>query len=159
LNFKVNGYQLWLGKELDVTALGAHQINKAGFWARILLRPAKGQLLYWAKNAGLTYLSGEDNAIVPVLDKDSAKKVVFGTTAYLWFSDSKLYKFGFQVAQNQAVRATTLFEGIEEKITGAVGVPTSSVGTLKIWETESQKLVLEIPLTARYGYLHLMHRE
>ena len=159
LNFKVNNYQIWLGKELDLTALGAHQINRAGFWARILLRPAKGELLFWAKNAGLRYLSGEDNAIVPVVDKDSAKKVVFGTTAYLWYRDGKLYKFGFQVAQNQAVRATALFEDIEEKITGTVGMPASPAGNLKIWEMESQKLVLEIPLQARYGYLHLMHSE
>jgi len=159
MNIKVNNYQIWLGKELDATALGAHQIKRAGFWARILLRPAKGETLFWAKNAGLTYFSGEDNAIVPVLDKDSSKKVVFGTTSYLWYRDNKLFKFGFQVAQNQAVRATTLFEGIEENITGAIGKPTSPGGNLKIWELKTQKLVLEIPLQARYGYLHLLYSE
>jgi hypothetical protein len=159
LNLKVNNYQIWLGKELDVTALGSHQISKAGFWARILLRPAKGELLFWAKNAGLAYFAGEDNTIVPVVDKDSEKKIVFGTTSYLWYRENKLFKFGFQVAQNQAVRATTLFEDIEKKITDAIGEPTSSGDNLKMWELKGQRLVLEIPLTARYGYLHLLYQD
>ena len=159
LNLKVNNYQILLGKELDVTALSVHHIYKAGFWARILLWPAKGEVLFWAKNGGLTYLSGEDNTIIPVLDKESSNNVLFGTTAYLWYKKNKLAKFGFQVSQNQAVLATTLFEGIEEKTIDAIGNLTSSAGNLKIWEVKSQKLVLEIPIAARYGYLHLMYSD
>ena len=50
-------------------------------------------------------------------------------------------------------------EDIEKKVIDAIGEPTSSGDNLKMWELKGQRLVLEIPLTARYGYLHLLYQD
>jgi hypothetical protein len=43
LNFSVNNYPIILGNALDVPQLQAHGIDKVGFFARLLLRPEKGE--------------------------------------------------------------------------------------------------------------------
>ncbi len=154
----VNKYLVLLDKDLNAPALSSHGIEQAGFWARILLRPKKGELLFWSKNYELTYLSGDQNSITPVLDKNKTDKAIFGTTAYLWYKKNKLFKFGFQVTRSQSVVIAPLFEDIAKKIDAAIGPPVSASSNHKIWEIEGQRLVLEIPVNARYGFIHLMYQ-
>lgn len=158
LNFSVNKYPILLGKDLNAPVLNAHGLEKPNFWAKILLRPKKGELLFWSKNCELVYLGGDQNTITPVLDKNKSDKVIFGTTAYLWFKKNKLTKFGFQVMQNQVVVVTSLFEEIGKRLTASIGAPVSGSSNHKIWEIDNQRLVLEIPINTRYGYIHLMFR-
>jgi len=159
LNFRVNNYSVVLGKALDVPELNSHGIDKVGFFARLLLRPEKGELLYLSKNSILTCLSGDDCTIIPVMDQKDNKKTLFGTIAYLWYKNNRLSKFGFQVVQNAAFVAVTLFEELEKKITEAINPPGDSSKTQKVWDSGDQKLILSIPLNNQYGYIHLMFKE
>jgi len=159
LNFRVNTYPVVLGKALDVTELNSHGIEKVSFFARLLLRPEKGELLYLSKNSILTYFSGDDCAIMPVMDQKDKKKTLFGTIAYLWYKNDRLSKFGFQIVQNAAFVAVTLFEELEKRIAESINPPSDSSKTQKVWDVRDQKLVLSFPLNNKYGYIHLMFKE
>ena len=156
LNFSVNNYPIFLGKALDVPSLQAHGIDKVGFFARLILRPEKGETPYLSKNSKLTYLSGGDFMIMPVVDQKDKKKTLFGTIAYLWYRNDRLAKFGFQIIQNANFVAVTMFEELEKRITQAITPPAVSSKTQKVWETKDQKLILSLPMNNQYGYIHLM---
>jgi hypothetical protein len=159
LNICVNNYPIVLGGELDVPGLQSHGIGKVGFLARLLLRPEKGELLYLSKNSVLTYLGRDEYTITPVTDQKNKNKTHLGTIAYLWYKNNRLSKFGFQIIQNAAFVAVTLFEDLEKRITEAISTPANSSKTQKIWESKSQKLILSLPLNNQYGYIHLMVKE
>ena len=159
LNFSVNNYSIVLGKALDVPKLQSHGIEKVGFFARLILRPEKGETPYLSKNSVLNYLSGDDYTITPVVDQNDKKKTMFGTIAYLWYKDNKLSKFGFQIVQNAAFVAVTIFEELEKRITESITPPTDFTKTQKVWDSKDQKLVLSLPMNNQYGYIHLMFKE
>lgn len=159
LNFSVNNYPIVLGKALDVPKLQSHGIDKVGFFARLILWPEKDELLYLSKNSVLNYLSCDDFTIMPVMDQKDKKKTMFGTVAYLWYKNNRLSKFGFQIVQNAAIVAVTLFEELEKRITEALTSPNDSSKTQKAWDSKDQKLVLSLPMNNQYGYIHLMFKE
>jgi len=159
LNFCVNKYPIVLGKVLDIPRLQSHGIEKVGFFARLILRPEKGEILYLSKNSILTYLSGDEHSIIPIVDQKDKKRTMFGTVAYLWYKNDRLSKFGFQVVQNSAFVAVTLFEELEKRITEFLVPPNDSSKTQKAWDIQDQRLVLSLPLNNQYGYIHLMFRE
>jgi hypothetical protein len=159
LSFSVNNYPIVLGKALDVSTLQSHGIEKVGFWARLILRPEKGETPYLSKNSVFSYLSGDDYKIMPVMDQQDKKKTMFGTIAYLWYKDNRLSKFGFQIVQNAAFVAVTIFEELEKRITESIAPPTDSSKTQKVWDSKDQKLILSLPLNNQYGYVHLMCKE
>lgn len=159
LNFRVNNYPIVLEKALDVPELNSHGIDEVGFFARLLLRPEKGELLYLSKNSILTYLSGDDCTIMPIVDQKDKKKTLFGTIAYLWYKNNRLTKFGFQIIQNAAFVAVTLFEELEKRIAESISDPTDTSKTQKVWDTGNQRLILSLPLNNQYGYIHMMFKE
>ena len=159
LNFNINNYPIVLGKALDVPKLQSHGIDKVGFFARLILWPEKGEVLYLSKNSVLNYLSCNDYTIMPVMDQKNKKKTMFGTIAYLWYKNNRLSKFGFQIVQNSAFVAVTLFEELEKRITEFQTPRTDSPKTQKIWDSKGQKLVLSLPMNNQYGYIHLMFKE
>ena len=159
INFKVNNYPIVLGKALDVPKLQSHGIEKVGFFARLLLRPEKDELLYLSKNSVLNYLSDDDYMIMPVMDQKDKKKTMFDTIAYLWYKNNRLSNFGFQIVQNAAFIAVTLFEELEKRITESITPPTDSSKTQKVWDSKDQKLVLSLPMNNQFGYIHLMFKE
>ena len=156
LNFSVDNYPIILGKALDIASLQAHGIDKVGFFARLILRPEKGETLYLSKNSRLTYISGGDLSITPVVDPKNKKKTLFGTIAYLWYKNDKLTKFGFQIIQNATFVAVTLFEDLEKRITESIAPPDASSKTQKVWEGKDQRLILSLPMNNQYGYIHLV---
>lgn len=159
LNFSVNNYPIVLGKALDATKLQSHGIEKVGFFARLILWPEKGEMPYLSKNSILNYLSGDDYTIMPVVDQNDKKKTMFGTVAYLWYKNNRLSKFGFQIVQNAAFVAVTIFEELEKRITESITPPTDSSKTQKVWDNKDQKLILSLPMNNQYGYIHLMTKE
>jgi hypothetical protein len=159
LNFSVNNYPIVLGKALDVPKLQSHGIDKVGFFARLILWPEKGEVLYLSKNSALNYLSCDDYTIMPVMDQKDKKKTMFGTIAYLWYKNNRLSKFGFQIMQNAAFVAVTIFEELEKRITESLTPPTDSSKTQKVWDNKDQKLILSLPMNNQYGYIHLMFKE
>lgn len=159
LNFHVNNYRVVLGKPLDVAGLEANGIQKVGFFARLILRPAKGEQLFIAKNSTFAYLEGKERVITPVVDQKDRKKSHFGTIAYLWYQKNRLSKFGFQIVQSAAFTGFTLFEEFEKGISESLAPPTRSSDNQRVWEIRDQKLVLTLPLQNQYGYIHLMYSE
>ncbi|MEW6670765.1 MAG: hypothetical protein AB1427_03630 [Thermodesulfobacteriota bacterium] len=159
LNFSVNNYPIVLGTALNASELHSHGIDKVGFFARLILRPEKGEVLYLSKNSILTYLSGDDCTIKPVIDQKDKKKTMFGTIAYLWYKNDRLSKLGFQVIQNASFKADTLFEELEKRITATIAPPANSSKTQKVWNIKDQKLILTLPMNIQYGFIHLMFKE
>jgi len=77
-----------------------------------------------------------------MLLNDATEETMFGTIAYLWYKNNRLSNFGFQVVQNAAFIAVTLFEELEKRITESITPPTDSSKTQKVWDSKDQKLVL-----------------
>ena len=81
LNLRVNGYHIVLGQELSKSELIAHKFKKAGFFARLQIKPQRNELVFWSKNCELKYLKEEfDNVIFPILDNKAGAAIMYGTS-------------------------------------------------------------------------------
>ncbi len=157
LNLRVNDYPIALEQELSEAELKKHNFKKAGFFARLLIKPGKDEIVRWSKNCGLKYLNDDfQNSIHPILDIKAGGDIMFGTSAYLWFKENKLIKFTFQIIQNKMAAEISL-KKLEEKLIGFLGNPTSSERPFITWETENRKFIIEYP-QRMHGYIHLMNK-
>ena len=157
LNLRINDYPISLDQELNKEKLENHSFKKAGFFFRLLLKPAKDEIVWWAKNCELKYLNDDfENTIFAILDIKAGAEAMFGTSGYLWFKENKLIKLTFQILQNKMV-AEILLKELEEKLIEFIGNPPSSEQHFKVWEVENQKIILEYP-QRMHGYIHLMNK-
>jgi hypothetical protein len=157
LNLRINDYSIALDQELNEAILKKHAFKKIGFFDRLLIKPAKDQVVWWAKNCGMKYINEEfGNTIYPILDIKAGADSMFGTSAYLWFKENKLIRLTFQIIQNKMAAEISL-KKLEEKIVEFFGNPTSSEHPFVAWETETQKFTLEYP-QRMHGYIHLMNK-
>jgi len=158
LNLKINDYSIALDQELNEAILKKHAFNKIGFFERRLIKPAKDQIVWWAKNCEMKYINEEfGNTISPILDIKAGADLMFGTSAYLFFKEKKLIRLTFQIIQNKIVAEISL-KTFEEKIAEFFGNPTSSEHPFVTWETETQKFTLEYP-QQMHGYIHLINKD
>ena len=156
LNLRVNGYPIILNQKLNESELGLHDINKAGFFQRLIIKPFRDEIVFWSKNCELKYINEDfTNTISPILDIKAGADIMFGTTAYLFYKEKTLLKFVFQIIQNELAAKVSL-EKFEEKLIEFVGTPSSSETFSKIWKVESQKLILEFPHNIQHGYIHFV---
>jgi hypothetical protein len=157
LNLRINDYFITLDKELNEAELKKHDFKKAGFFDRLLIKPNKDEIIWWAKNCSLQYLNNDfQNSIHPILDIKAGAEIMFGTSAYLWFKENKLTRLSFQIIQNKTAAEISL-KKLEEKLIEFVGNPTSSEQPFITWETENKKFILEYPQRI-HGYIHLMNK-
>ena len=157
LNIKLNDYSIVLDQELDEVILKKHAFKKIGFFERLLIKPAKGQIVWWAKNCEMKYINEEfGNTICPILDIKDGADLMFGTSAYLFFKENKLIQLTFQIIQNKMAAEISLRK-LEEKIVEYFDNPTSSEHPFVTWETETQNFTLEYP-QRMHGYIHLMNK-
>ncbi|MDO9464362.1 MAG: hypothetical protein Q7J67_03600 [bacterium] len=157
LNLRVNNYPIFLDQELNEEKFKKHDFKKVGFFDRLLVKPAKDEIVWWSKNCGLKYLNDDfENTIYPILDSTAGTEIMFGTSAYLWFKENKLIKLTFQIIQNKMAAEISL-KKLEEKLIEFIGNPSSSEQSFIIWEAEDQKFILEYP-QQKHGYIHLMNK-
>jgi len=158
LNLRINNYSIALDQELNKAILKKHAFKKIGFFERLLIKPAKDQIVWWAKNCGMKYINEEfGNTIYPILDIKAGADSMFGTSAYLWFEENKLIRLTFQIIKNKMAAEISL-KKLEEKIVEFFGNPTTSEHPFVTWETETQKFTLEYP-QRMHGYIHLMNKD
>ena len=158
LNLRINDYSIALDQELNEAILKKHAFKKIGFFGRRLIKPAKDQIVWWAKNCGMKYINEEfGNSIYPMLDTKAGANSMFGTSAYLWFKEDKLIRLTFQMIQNKMAAEIEL-KKFEERLVEFFGNPTSSEHPFVTWETETQKFTLEYP-QRMHGYIHLMNKD
>ena len=123
----------------------------------MLVKPAKDEIVWWAKNCGLKYLNDDfENTIYPILDIKTGAEVMFGTSGYLWFTENHLIKLTFQIIQNK-IAAEISLKKLEEKIIEFIGNPTLTERPFIIWETDNQKFIIEYP-QRMHGYIRLMNK-
>ena len=157
LNLRINDYPIALGKELKEVELKNHNFKKAGFFDRLLIKPNKDDIIWWAKNCGLKYLDDNfQNTIHPILDVKAGADIMFGTSSYVWFKENKLIRFTFQIIQNKMAAEISL-KKVEDKLIEFGDNPTSSERPFITWETENQKFTIEYP-QRMHGYIHLMNK-
>ena len=157
LNLRINDYPITLDQEFNEAVLKKHDFKKIGFFNRLFIKPAKDQIVWWAKNCEMKYINEEfGNTIYPILDVKAGADVMFGTSAYLWFEENKLIRFTFQIIQNKILAEISL-KKLEEKFIEFIGNPTSSERPFITWETENQKFIIEYP-QRMHGYIHLMNK-
>ncbi|MCH8032955.1 MAG: hypothetical protein IH950_04220 [Bacteroidetes bacterium] len=155
LNLRINDYPIALDKELNETELKKHNFKKAGFFDNFLIKSNKDEIVWWAKNCGLKYITDDSqNSIHPILDSKAGAKIMFGTSAYLWFKENKIIRFTFQIIQNKMAADISL-KILEEKLIELGDNPVSSEQPFVTWETENQKFIIEYPQRI-HGYIHLM---
>ncbi len=159
INLRVNTYPVILNKRLNESELNQHNIKKADFSDRLIIKPARDEVAFFAKNCVLNYINDDyKNSIVPILDPKVGSRLMYGTTAYLWYRDNSLTKFVFQVIYNEYAAKLNL-EKLESKLINILGMPLSSDSSFIIWEVENEKIILEFPHNKQHGYIHLMFNE
>jgi len=116
LDIKINDYPIIIGKELDVGLLKKCNYLKPGFLERLMIKPPKGQVVWWSKNSTLRYLNKIGNHIAPNLGEiDNNPDFMYGTSVYLFFKENKLIKCTFQIIQNKMV-ANHLLNKLSEEV-------------------------------------------
>jgi len=156
LNLKLNGYPINLQKPLDDQVLKRHEVKKAGFIARLMLKPEKGETIYWAKHCTLMYLDDDPaNVIAPVIGKGTDPAQRLGTTAFFHYTGRILSGFAFQIS-NHAATAAAALETFEMRVRASIGDPSNTDSYLKTWKDAGQKLIVDPPAEKRHGYIHLM---
>lgn len=156
LNMRVNEYPIVLNEKINIERLDNHDIKKAGFLTRLMIKPQKGEVVFWSKNCLLKYIDDDyKNTILPILDNKRGAHLMFGTTAYLFFEHNMLSKFIFQIIRN-AYAARLNLEEFEEALVNSIGEASTSDQTSKTWKEGNQSLILEFPDTRQHGYIHLI---
>lgn len=156
LNLRLNGHPILMGKRLNLPELGGHGIKKVGLLGRLLLKHEKGEVICWAKACTLEFIDSSGKySIAPADEKESSPDHIYGTSAFLHYTDDVLRVFAFQVMNNPVVSEKILHD-FEAKITGHIGEAPVSDGWMKHWKTGNEKLVIDYPTTKRNGYLHLI---
>jgi hypothetical protein len=159
LNFKINTCPVLLGQPINENNLNKHDIKKAGFFQRMLLKPNHGEVIFWSKNCQLQYLEKEKvNAISPILDVKAGTSIMFGTSAYFWYVNNYLVKFVFQILQNQRMANLKLGE-LSSEISSLLGDPIDKTDMFITWVSENQKIVLEFPGDRQHGWIHVLKVE
>jgi len=155
LNIRINDYLIALDKELNETELTEHNFKKAGFYGRLLIKPNKDEIVWWAKNCSFKYIDNDlQNSIHPILDRKAGAKIMFGTSAYLWFKENKMIRLTFQIIRNKMAAEISL-KKFEEKLIEFGDNPISSEKHVITWEAENFKFIIEYPQRI-HGYIHLM---
>lgn len=158
LNLRVNEYPIILNQELNKIELKKYNFKKAGLFIRLLLKPKRNDTIWWLKNCDLKYFNDDiNNWIMPILEARAGVEIMFGTSAFLWYRENRLIQFTFQIIENKRM-AQRCLEKFEEELIKIIGKPTSSNPPIRIWETKSQKCILEYP-HGKEGYIHLMTKD
>ena len=161
LNFRVEDFPINLNDELQKNELENYGITKLGFWGRFLLRPPKDEAIYWAKNCSLSFIDDHyKNGIIPMLETsiNVGTELLYGTSAYLSYKDSKLSKFVYQIIGNSYAARLNL-ERFEERIVEVIGTPVPINNFLKRWIIDEQQLVIEYPDKKSHGYINLLKNQ
>ena len=86
--------------------------------------------------------------------RKAGAKMMFGTSAFLWFKENKITRLTFQIIKNK-IAAEISLKKLEEILIEFGEIPTSSEQSIITWETENQKFIIEYPKRI-HGYIHLM---
>ena len=157
LDIKINQYPIIIGQELDTDLLEKCNYLEPTNLELQVIKPPKGQIVWWAKNPTLKYLNaiGNRNTITPNLGEiDNNPDAMYGTSVYLWFEEKKLIRTTFQIIQNKNM-AVDLLNKLNEKVIKAIGNPFSKTENIVSWETKTEKFVIEYP-KRMHGYVHMI---
>lgn len=155
LNLRVNDCLIQLNEELNEAELSNHGIKKAGYFNRLLIKPAQNEIVYWSKNCRLTYLQDFGNAISPILEIEAGVDLMYGTTCYLFYKENLLKKFGFQIIKNKKLATFKLNEFVDSMIE-SMREPDNSEEKLKVWERNNESLIAEFPVEYETGFIWLV---
>jgi len=154
LNITLNGYLIRLNRNLDIAELKQHDIDKVGFWGRLMIKPDYGETVFWSKNATLSLIDNSpQNTIRPMPAKPKDRQA-YTTTAFLSFRHDVLRGFTFQV-MGSSVLARSIIEKLEETIVQSIGEASSSDPGHRKWESGDQELIVVPSGARRNGYIHL----
>ena len=160
LDIKINQYPIIIGQELDTDLLEKCNYLEPTNLELQVIKPPKGQIVWWAKNPTLKYLNaiGNRNTITPNLGEiDNNPDAMYGTSVYLWFEEKKLIRTTFQIIQNKNM-AVDLLNKLNKKVIKAIGNPFSKTENIVSWETKTEKFVIEYP-KRMHGYVHMIKME
>jgi hypothetical protein len=154
LNIRINDYSIIIGKELDTVLLKKCNYLKPNFVDRLIIKPPKGQVVWWSKNPTLRYLNEIGNSIAPNLGEiDKNPDTMYGTSVYLFYKENKLIRCTFQIIQNKMI-ANLLLNKLSEEVVKTIGNPSSKSDNLIIWESPNEQFSIEFPKRI-HGYIHL----
>ena len=155
LDIKINQYPIIIGQELDTDLLEKCNYLEPTNIELQVIKPPKGQIVWWAKNPTLKYLNAIGNTITPNLGEiDNNPDAMYGTSVYLWFKEKKLIRTTFQIIQNKNM-ANYLLNKLNEEVIKAIGNPFSKTENIVSWETKTEKFVIEYP-KRMHGFIHIM---
>lgn len=103
IQLEINGERLILGEKLNIPLLKEHEIKKSGFFMKLMIKKfignSKNDEIYWAKNC----LIGCFNTfgLAPNTDSKEGTFNMYGTSAFLLYSNKILSKVVFQIIGNK----------------------------------------------------------
>jgi hypothetical protein len=155
LNLNINGLAIDLGIPLDSTKLKKHKINKPRLLSGLLIKKESGQTIYWSKNCYI-YCFSNKFTLFPNLDTSSGTKLMYGTSAYLYFTDNRLDKVTFQFIGNEFA-ADWIINKFRESATETLGEPSNEGGN-SIWSDSVSYLITEKILGSSHAHFHWIRK-
>ena len=173
LELEINGEEFRLNEEENIDKLKQANLKKIGFITRRLLKQKKGEIIYFSKNCFITFFKSLKNQI----DKnnyDSDGKLLsefvfgpsgrnqnymsgpWGTSAYLYFVNYKLYKISFQTIYNHIMAKQSIIE-FEKRMVNIYGKTECFVQNgirICTWVEGNSKVVTELNESHQHSFIH-----
>lgn len=148
-NLVINNLNIEIGSVIVEKDLIKHNFKKPGFFIRYFLKKRKiyTKEVWWAKNCNLLCFNNEFG-ISNGLNSDLGIKYMYGTSGYLFFRDSKLFKVLFQIVENNYV-ANFYFNKISEKASNLYGQP-NRIDNVDIWENGENMFQIEFTSNSKH---------
>ena len=137
IQLEINGIKLILGEELNISLLKKYQIKKSGFFMKLMLRKFTGSFenneIYWSKNCLIGCLG--TFGLAPNTDSREGTFNMYGTSAFLLYSNKILCKVVFQIIGNKFY-SKSLYNFFISKANEKFGEPLSD----KKWDLDDSIL-------------------
>jgi len=149
LNLRINGLEIHLGMILDTTVLIAHKIKKPGLFRGI--KKQSGQTIFWSKNCDIQCFA-DKFALFPNLDTSSGADTMYGTSAYLYFTDNSLVNVTFQLIGNDFA-ANWIVNKFQEPANETFGQPITN-GDKIVWSNVDSDVIIEKLTRSKHAHFH-----
>ena len=175
LEFEINGEIFCLNEKENIDKLIASDLKKLGFFSWRLLKPKKGEKIYFSKNCFIALFKSLKNQsgqkkyefegevldefmFSPSGNNQDYLSGPWGTSIYLYFIDNELNKVSFQTIGNRIMSKKVIIE-FEKRIVSIYGKPefkNHNGSRICTWTDENSKVISELNESLQNSYIHWM---
>ncbi len=167
IELEINNVEFQLNEIEDLSKLKRAKFKKVGFFYRHLFNPKKGEKIYFSKNCSISLFKSFGKKFDPYSKEldyflfgpstiGQGYTYSWGTSAFFYFFDNKLYKFSFQTIKSRVMAKKVIYE-FEKRIVSVYGNPIctqQNENRICSWTDENSKIITELNESIQHSFIH-----